>query len=499
MPQQIQLRRGSTAAWTAADPVLAEGEMAVELDEGAVVSLRVGNGVDAWSELGPLTGGDSEDPGPAITAAILSHDADVGAHDDIRALIAGIEPGAVERVVEQHLPLAIEFAGGEFTGENTALLPAAAENPAGLLVLWSAQADPANVDVWEHQGDGVFHRVVPSWLGADRVGTLIESQFNPLAGGAFELLRVTAPNEFETLVVTEEQVQALIDATEPTDLLAADEDLGYSIAATDAWEPEQWFVHNGETTGRLSTPHPGAFDTGVLMRSVTMLTGVPGGSNRFAEILSEAHDDGGGAWDAFESADHLNNAGSFDTAVPPLGNLPDWLDRWLDFWEHTVDENSTEEDIQLLTTAANVRPGLWISRMKTIDFATGTYRVWREVLHGGDAVTVDTGQRWRLVREVVDERFESIHSLGEDWWVGNNYPGRIAKLDAFDGFTSDDSGDVEEITPGTVLVNPDASQVDPTETTSFTDAAGNVWVMGDATIGQSLRERLAAVEAALDT
>jgi hypothetical protein len=54
---QFQLRRGTAAEWTAADPVLAEGEIGIETDTDL---LKIGNGVDVWSlrpYIGTGTGG----------------------------------------------------------------------------------------------------------------------------------------------------------------------------------------------------------------------------------------------------------------------------------------------------------------------------------------------------------------------------------------------------------------------------------------------------------
>ena len=45
---QIQLRRGTSIQWLATNPILAEGEPAVETDTH---KLKVGNGVDHWSAL----------------------------------------------------------------------------------------------------------------------------------------------------------------------------------------------------------------------------------------------------------------------------------------------------------------------------------------------------------------------------------------------------------------------------------------------------------------
>lgn len=56
----IQMRRGSTAEWTAADPVLAEGELAYDETTGDVY---VGDGVTPWSGLTPINGGGGGAPG----------------------------------------------------------------------------------------------------------------------------------------------------------------------------------------------------------------------------------------------------------------------------------------------------------------------------------------------------------------------------------------------------------------------------------------------------
>lgn len=45
---QIQIRRGTAAAWTAANPILAQGEMGYEID---TQKIKVGNGSSAWNSL----------------------------------------------------------------------------------------------------------------------------------------------------------------------------------------------------------------------------------------------------------------------------------------------------------------------------------------------------------------------------------------------------------------------------------------------------------------
>lgn len=48
MPTQIQLRRGTAAQWTSANPTLASGELGVETDTG---KIKVGSGSTAWTSL----------------------------------------------------------------------------------------------------------------------------------------------------------------------------------------------------------------------------------------------------------------------------------------------------------------------------------------------------------------------------------------------------------------------------------------------------------------
>jgi hypothetical protein len=55
MAVQIQLRNDTAANWTAADPILAQGEMGLETDTRL---FKIGDGVNNWSDLeyAPLTG-----------------------------------------------------------------------------------------------------------------------------------------------------------------------------------------------------------------------------------------------------------------------------------------------------------------------------------------------------------------------------------------------------------------------------------------------------------
>lgn len=57
MVQRIRIRHDTTAGWIVADRILAPGEPGLDIDTGA---LRVGDGVQRWSEL-PLVGGGTID------------------------------------------------------------------------------------------------------------------------------------------------------------------------------------------------------------------------------------------------------------------------------------------------------------------------------------------------------------------------------------------------------------------------------------------------------
>lgn len=48
MAVQIQLRNDTAAAWTAANPILAEGEIGIEND---TKFIKVGDGTTAWNNL----------------------------------------------------------------------------------------------------------------------------------------------------------------------------------------------------------------------------------------------------------------------------------------------------------------------------------------------------------------------------------------------------------------------------------------------------------------
>jgi hypothetical protein len=75
MAVQIQFRNDTAAAWTSADPILAEGELGIEKDTN---QFKIGNGSDSWSDLpyGGIVGGDGPQgdqgiPGEAAFSSLL--------------------------------------------------------------------------------------------------------------------------------------------------------------------------------------------------------------------------------------------------------------------------------------------------------------------------------------------------------------------------------------------------------------------------------------------
>jgi hypothetical protein len=76
MAVQIQLRRGTAAEWTAANPTLAEGELGLETD---TAKYKIGNGSTAWNSLSY-----SSLPSTAVSTTTIDAKGDllVGTADD---------------------------------------------------------------------------------------------------------------------------------------------------------------------------------------------------------------------------------------------------------------------------------------------------------------------------------------------------------------------------------------------------------------------------------
>jgi len=82
MAVQIQIRRGTAAAWTSADPTLAAGEFAVETDTD---KYKIGDGSTAWTSLSysSLPSGSVTTAGGVTITGTMTHGAD-GTGADVR-------------------------------------------------------------------------------------------------------------------------------------------------------------------------------------------------------------------------------------------------------------------------------------------------------------------------------------------------------------------------------------------------------------------------------
>ena len=97
MSVQIQLRRDVAAAWTLADPVLADGEVGLETD---TLRFKIGDGATAWSSL-PYRGVDGAPGG-----TLYSVDVALGSvpRDSVTTTFAHVGATTLQRVLVSPAP-----------------------------------------------------------------------------------------------------------------------------------------------------------------------------------------------------------------------------------------------------------------------------------------------------------------------------------------------------------------------------------------------------------
>lgn len=134
MAGRIQLRRGTAANWTSANPVLAAGEVGVETDTGRA---KVGDGVTAWTSLAYVDGKSIPISGSASNAAAVVTQAtyalnitDKGGNAALR-LVAATPTAANKAPLQVYSPktspqgedvlATFDFAGNGFPGPITVI------------------------------------------------------------------------------------------------------------------------------------------------------------------------------------------------------------------------------------------------------------------------------------------------------------------------------------------------------------------------------------------
>ena len=124
MAVQIQLRRGTASAWTAANPTLAVGEFAVETDTD---KYKIGDGSTAWTSLGysSLPSDAIATTGGTFTGAVTFDGASPivfeGATADAHETTITITDPTADRTITipNETGTVITTAGGTFTGAVT--------------------------------------------------------------------------------------------------------------------------------------------------------------------------------------------------------------------------------------------------------------------------------------------------------------------------------------------------------------------------------------------
>lgn len=118
MPNIIQLRRGTTAEWSAANPVLADGEVGIDKTSGGI---KIGNGTSTWSQLsffsaGGVSDGDKGDISVSGGGAAWSIDPGVVTYAKIQnvqdARILGRSAGSAGSAQEISVGSGLSLSGG---------------------------------------------------------------------------------------------------------------------------------------------------------------------------------------------------------------------------------------------------------------------------------------------------------------------------------------------------------------------------------------------------
>lgn len=112
MANRIQLRRGTAAQWTAANPVLAQGEPGIETDTG---KQKFGNGTAAWSALPYASAGPQGPAGVAndVSVAALIADPTSEVAGELSATYVRFEDEAGNPLPTRNVVIKVDSTSGE--------------------------------------------------------------------------------------------------------------------------------------------------------------------------------------------------------------------------------------------------------------------------------------------------------------------------------------------------------------------------------------------------
>lgn len=447
----IRLRRGTTAQWADADPVLAAGEPGFDTTAG---TLKVGDGTAAWSELPAIEGGgDGGGGGPAVAVADLAVVASTYDGTASHYTLLSYQPGAAEGGLvpdDWH-------AGGTVPAAAAAGFIADAGGTLNFLV-------PAD------DGRGVYI-VTPTtmyepWVRVDGgVAMLADRSWSGIDGG---------DGWFETI----DPAETIIDALRAS-----------------APSPAQW-IEAGGIGGQWATattlPSPDVMRVEVTMRAdVQNAVGV----DDFMEGYSEAADsDGvpgdGGALDRVEVA----------AAADPDGTVW-WFGEALRTGASGEDSKGDllSRGTYRLGRGSRLPPGEWFRAMVEWDFPGGTI-TWRvATLFGWDWTHPDDDSTWRTTRTRTVAAGTLAPSDGLEQWIGRGLGAfAIADVRRYDDDVLVLRPDIAGATPGDTTLTDLVMESAPGVPAEWVSQASNEVVAAPGSrLETELADRLAAIDAAI--